>query len=96
MRTDQCGGNGYLNGRRGITRRYGNAKGGLISSYWGSLMHQQMDKLPDDRVIYFRDLVPAMLVCTITTAMKPFVIELLMGLEPVCGNLYVHHQWWSR
>ena len=42
-----------------------------------------MDKPPDDRIIYFRDLVPSMLVCTITTTMKPFVIELLMGLAPV-------------
>ena len=62
------------------TRRYGNARNGLVSAYWGSLLHQQMDKPPDDRIIYFRDLVPSMLVCTIYTQMKPFVIETLLGL----------------
>ena len=68
---------------RGITRRYENVKSGLRSAFWGSLVHQQMDKPPDARNPFFRDLVPSMLVCTIFTQMKPFVIEMLLGLAPV-------------
>ena len=83
FRTDLCSEIGDLNEHGGITRRYRNAIRGLNSAYWGSLLHQQMDKPPDDRNPFFRDLVPSMLVCTIYTNMKPFVIELLMGLVPV-------------
>ena len=42
-----------------------------------------MDLPPDNRIVFFRDVVPALLVCTMTTEMKPFLIELLMGLAPV-------------
>tara|TARA_B100000683_G_C12281652_1_gene470196 strand:- start:304 stop:480 length:177 start_codon:yes stop_codon:yes gene_type:complete len=56
---------------------------GLRSAYWGTLVHEQMDKPPDERNKYFYDLVPAQLVCTITSVMKPFVTELLMGPAPV-------------
>ena len=71
------------------TRRYDNASHGLNSAYWGSLVHQQMDRLPWKRNKYFYDLVPAMLVCTIFTQMKQFVIETLLGLAPV-WNLDLH------
>ena len=80
MRTDLCGGIGYLEAHRCIPRRYVDARHGLNSTWWGSLVHQQMDKLPDHRIIYFRDLVPDMLMCTLYTQMKPFVIETLLGL----------------
>ena len=48
-----------------------------------------MDRLPWKRNKYFYDLVPAMLVCTIFTQMKQFVIETLLGLAPA-WNLDVH------
>ena len=65
------------------TCRYTNARHGLNSAHWGSLFHEQMDKPPDERLKYFHDIVPSMLTCTIFVQMKPFVIELLLGLAPV-------------